>query len=91
LWQGDALKAVALARTSLELARAAQARDKALEAALGEPESTKLAWRPQTPVEVGGDDAEQLLKLLDALEEDDDVQTVWGNYEVSEEAMARLG
>ncbi|HZF95323.1 MAG TPA: YebC/PmpR family DNA-binding transcriptional regulator [Allosphingosinicella sp.] len=64
---------------------------KALEAALGEPESTKLAWRPQTAVDVGGDDAEQLLKLLDALEEDDDVQTVWGNYEVSEEAMARLG
>src|SRR5688572_24025849 len=34
---------------------------KALEASLGEPESSKLAWRPQTPVEVGGDDAGQLL------------------------------
>jgi YebC/PmpR family DNA-binding regulatory protein len=63
---------------------------KALEAALGEPESTKLAWRPQTPVEVAGDDAGQLIKLIDALEEDDDVQTVWGNYEVSDEVMAGL-
>jgi len=63
---------------------------KALESALGEPESTKLAWRPQTPVEVAGDDAGQLVKLIDALEEDDDVQTVWGNYEVSDEVMAGL-
>ena len=38
----------------------------------------------RTAVEVGDDDAGQLLKLIDALEEDDDVQTVWGNYEVSE-------
>jgi YebC/PmpR family DNA-binding regulatory protein len=63
---------------------------KALEARLGEPESTKLAWRPQTPVEVGGDEAGQLLKLIDALEDDDDVQTVWGNYEVPDEVMERL-
>jgi YebC/PmpR family DNA-binding regulatory protein len=63
---------------------------KALEGALGEPESTKLAWRPQTPVEVGGADAEQLVRLIDALEEDDDVQTVWGNYEVPDEVMERL-
>jgi YebC/PmpR family DNA-binding regulatory protein len=63
---------------------------KALEASLGEPESTKLAWRPQTPVEVGGDDAGQLVKLIDALEDDDDIQTVWGNYEVPDEVMERL-
>jgi YebC/PmpR family DNA-binding regulatory protein len=63
---------------------------RALEQNLGAPESTKLAWRPQTPVEVGGDDAEQLVKLIDALDEDDDVQAVWGNYELSEDAMARL-
>ena len=63
---------------------------KALEAALGEAESTKLAWRPQTPVAVDGDDAEQLVKLIDALEEDDDIQTVWGNYEISDEVMERL-
>ena len=63
---------------------------KALEAALGEPESTKLAWRPQTPVDVGEDEAGSLLKLIDALDDDDDVQTVWGNYEVSDEIMERL-
>src|SRR3954469_4607765 len=63
---------------------------RALETALGEPESVKLAWRPGTSVEVDGDDAGQLLKLIDALEEDDDVQTVWGNYEVPDEVMERL-
>ena len=64
---------------------------KALEAALGEPQSVKLAWRPQTPVEVGEEDAGQLVKLIDLLEEDDDVQTVWGNYEISDEVMERIG
>jgi transcriptional/translational regulatory protein YebC/TACO1 len=63
---------------------------RALEAVLGEAESIKLAWRPQTPVEVGEDDAELLLKMIDALDEDDDVQTVWGNYEVSDDVMERL-
>jgi YebC/PmpR family DNA-binding regulatory protein len=63
---------------------------KALEKALGEPESTKLAWRPQTPVEVGEDDAASLLKLIDTLDDDDDVQTVWGNYEVPDDVMERL-
>ncbi|MBV9929981.1 MAG: YebC/PmpR family DNA-binding transcriptional regulator [Alphaproteobacteria bacterium] len=64
---------------------------RALEAALGEAESVKLAWRPTTSVEVDGDAAAQLLKLIDSLEEDDDVQTVWGNYEVSDEVMEKLG
>ncbi|MBC7158871.1 MAG: YebC/PmpR family DNA-binding transcriptional regulator [Porphyrobacter sp.] len=63
----------------------------ALEAALGEPESVRLAWKPNLSVEVAERDAETLLKLIDALEEDDDVQTVWGNYEVSDEVMERLG
>jgi YebC/PmpR family DNA-binding regulatory protein len=63
---------------------------KALEKVLGEPESTKLAWRPQTPVDVGEAEAATLLKLIDTLDEDDDVQTVWGNYEVSDEVMERL-
>jgi YebC/PmpR family DNA-binding regulatory protein len=63
---------------------------KALEAALGEPESVKLAWRPQNSVELGEGDAAQLVKLVDALEDDDDVQTVWGNYEISDEIMAKV-
>ena len=64
---------------------------RALEATLGEPESVKLAWRAQTSVDVAEGDAEQLLKLVDTLEEDDDVQTVWGNYEVSETVLEKLG
>jgi YebC/PmpR family DNA-binding regulatory protein len=63
---------------------------RALEAALGEPESVKLAWRAQTNVEVGEGEAEQLMKLVDTLEEDDDVQTVWGNYEVSDAVLEKL-
>ena len=64
---------------------------RALEAILGEPESVKLAWRAQNSVDVAEGDAEQLLKLVDTLEEDDDVQTVWGNYEVSEAVLEKLG
>jgi YebC/PmpR family DNA-binding regulatory protein len=64
---------------------------KALEPVLGEPEGAKLAWRPQTSIEVAETDAATLLKLIDALDEDDDVQQVWGNYEVSDEVMERLG
>jgi YebC/PmpR family DNA-binding regulatory protein len=64
---------------------------KALEGALGEAESVKLAWKPQTPVDVTGDDVATLMKLIDALEEDDDVQTVSGNYEISDEELEKLG
>jgi YebC/PmpR family DNA-binding regulatory protein len=64
---------------------------KALEATLGEAESAKLAWKPQVLVEVDGANAATLLKMIDALEDDDDVQTVWGNFDVSDEVMAKLG
>jgi YebC/PmpR family DNA-binding regulatory protein len=63
----------------------------ALETALGEPEGVKLAWKPNLKADVAEGDAETLFKLIDALEDDDDVQTVWGNYEVSDEVMERLG
>jgi YebC/PmpR family DNA-binding regulatory protein len=63
---------------------------KALEAALGEAQAVKLAWKPSTEVEVGADDATSLMKLIDTLEEDDDVQTVWGNYEISDEVAESL-
>jgi YebC/PmpR family DNA-binding regulatory protein len=64
---------------------------KALEATLGDAESAKLAWKPQVLVEVDEANAATLLKMIDALEDDDDVQTVWGNYDVSDEVMAKLG
>ena len=64
---------------------------KALEPVLGAPEGAKLAWKPQTMVAVDEANATTLLKLLDALEEDDDVQTVWGNYEIPDDVMEKLG
>jgi YebC/PmpR family DNA-binding regulatory protein len=64
---------------------------RALEPVLGDAEGAKLAWRPGTNVTVGADDAAQLLKLIDALDDDDDVQQVWGNYDVPDEVMEKLG
>ncbi len=63
---------------------------KALEATLGEADSVKLAWKPNLTVDVGEGEAGTLLKLIDMLEDDDDVQTVWGNYEVSDAVMEKL-
>src|SRR3954466_4968265 len=63
---------------------------KALEPLIGEGEGAKLAWKPQTEVEVHGDDAATLMRLIDALEEDDDVQTVWGNTRIPDEELASL-
>jgi YebC/PmpR family DNA-binding regulatory protein len=64
---------------------------KALVPVLGEAEGARLAWKPQTIVAVGADEAGQLFKLIDTLDDDDDVQQVWGNYEVPDEVMEKLG
>ena len=64
---------------------------KALEPSLGEAEGAKLAWRPQVMVEVGEGDAATLFKLIDALDDDDDVQTVWGNYDIADDILEKLG
>jgi YebC/PmpR family DNA-binding regulatory protein len=63
---------------------------KALEPMLGEAERAKLAWKPQTDVEVRGEQAQQLGRLMEGLEEDDDVQTVWGNERIPDEELANL-
>ncbi len=62
----------------------------ALEAALGEAESVNPSWKPQNTVPVGEDKAATLMKLIDALEDDDDVQNVYSNFEIDDEVMARL-
>ncbi|MEM6624781.1 MAG: YebC/PmpR family DNA-binding transcriptional regulator [Pseudomonadota bacterium] len=62
----------------------------ALEAALGEAESTKLIWKPQTLTEVNEDQGATLMKLIQVLEDDDDVQTVTANFDMSDEVMERL-
>jgi YebC/PmpR family DNA-binding regulatory protein len=64
---------------------------RALEPLIGESEGAKLAWKPGIEVEVRGDDAGTLLRLIDALEDDDDVQTVWGNYDIPEDELEKLG
>ncbi|MEO0401463.1 MAG: YebC/PmpR family DNA-binding transcriptional regulator [Pseudomonadota bacterium] len=62
----------------------------ALEADLGESESTKLVWRPTTTTEMDLEGMNKLMKLVDALEDDDDVQQVTTNFEASDEVMAQL-
>ena len=62
----------------------------ALEDQLGESESTKLVWRPQTTTPLDLDGAQKLMKLIDALEDDDDVQTVTANFEIHDEIMDQL-
>jgi len=62
----------------------------ALEALLGEAQSTKLIWKPQTLTELDVEKGTSLLKLVDALEDDDDVQDVTTNVEFSEDVMAQL-
>jgi len=63
----------------------------ALEASLGESESTKLIWKPSTTTELGLEDMQKLMKLVDALEDDDDVQNVTTNFEATDEVLAQLG
>jgi YebC/PmpR family DNA-binding regulatory protein len=63
----------------------------ALEAALGPAKSTGLAWRPKSLTPVEGDAVSTLLKLIDGLEDDDDVQTVWGNYDISDADLEAFG
>jgi len=63
---------------------------KALEATLGEAESIKIVWRPQTSVPVDEDRAQSLMKLVATLEDDDDVQNVYANFEVDDETLAKL-
>jgi YebC/PmpR family DNA-binding regulatory protein len=63
---------------------------KALESVLGEPESAKAVWRAATTASLDEDRAQSMLKLIDVLEDDDDVQNVYSNFEVSDEVMAKL-
>jgi YebC/PmpR family DNA-binding regulatory protein len=64
---------------------------KALEAKFGEPRKAALTWKPQNTVAVDDETGEKLLKLIDLLNEHDDVQNVFANFEVSDALMAKLG
>ena len=63
---------------------------KALEAKFGEPRKASLVWRPQNTINVDDEAGEKILKLIGALEENDDVQVVTANFEISDALMAKL-
>jgi YebC/PmpR family DNA-binding regulatory protein len=64
----------------------------ALEEKLGHPpREAKLTWKPQNTIGVDDEKAMSLLKMLDALEDNDDVQNVYANFDIAEEVMARIG
>ncbi|GBR03481.1 hypothetical protein AA21952_1065 [Acetobacter oeni LMG 21952] len=62
----------------------------ALEARFGEPEKAKLDWRPENSVPLDEEKARSVLKLLDVLEDSDDVQNVYANFDLSEDVAAAL-
>ncbi len=63
---------------------------KALEESLGEPENTAIVWRPQNLTPVDAEKAGSLMKLVAVLEDDEDVQNVFANFEIDEEVLASL-
>ena len=62
----------------------------ALEERFGQPTSVKIVWRPNISTQIDEDHAQTVMKLISALEDDDDVQSVFSNFEVSDEVMAKL-
>ena len=63
---------------------------KTLEEKFGEPQGAKIIWKPQNSIEVDDEKGEKLLKLLDALEDNDDVQNVYANFEVSDAVIEKM-
>jgi len=64
---------------------------KVLEAKFGEPRKAALIWKPQNTVAVNDEQGDRLLKLIEALNEHDDVQNVYANFEVSDALMQKVG
>ena len=62
----------------------------AMEEALGAPEEAKIGWKPNISVELDADKASTMLKLIDTLEDHDDVQAVFYNADISDEVMEKL-
>ena len=63
---------------------------KALEAKFGEPRKASLVWRPQNTVALDDEQGEKLLKLIENLNEQDDVQNVYANFEISDALVEKL-
>jgi YebC/PmpR family DNA-binding regulatory protein len=62
----------------------------ALESRFGPPETARLDWRPATEITLDAETAPLVLKLLDAIEDNDDVQNVYANFDIPEAVMAEL-
>ncbi|MFL5087200.1 MAG: YebC/PmpR family DNA-binding transcriptional regulator, partial [Xanthobacteraceae bacterium] len=63
---------------------------KALEAKFGEPRKAALTWKPQNTISVDDEQGEKLLRLIEALEDNDDVQNVYANFEVSDALVVKM-
>jgi len=63
---------------------------KALEAKLGEPRKASLLWKPQNTVALDDESGEKVLKLIESLDDSDDVQNVYANFEVSDALVAKM-
>ncbi len=63
---------------------------KALEAKFGEPRRTALLWKPQNTVSVDDEAGEKIIKLIELLDDNDDVQNVYANFEVSDALMQKM-
>jgi YebC/PmpR family DNA-binding regulatory protein len=74
--------------TSLESLRDVQ---KTLEARFGEAKKSSLVWRPQNTINVDDEAGEKILKLIGSLEDNDDVQNVYANFEISDALVAKMG
>ncbi len=62
----------------------------ALEKKFGDPERSGLVWKPNVTAEIDAEAAEKIMKLIDSLEENDDVQAVFSNFEMSDEVAESL-
>lgn len=62
----------------------------ALESSVGEPQSVKLIWRPTTTTELDEDGARKVIKLLETLENEDDVQIVTSNFDIPDDLISKL-
>ena len=62
----------------------------ALEAKFGEPKAARMVWKPQNTIPLDDEKAETVFKMLEALDDNDDVQQVYANFEMSDSVMEKM-
>jgi transcriptional/translational regulatory protein YebC/TACO1 len=63
---------------------------KALEAKFGEPRKSSMVWKPQNTISVDDEAGEKIIRLIEALDDSDDVQNVYANFEMSDSLVAKM-